>query len=310
MDERKTHTGEHILFRALSTVFEGMTVKKVEFGKRNYFLVHYDKEFDWKGILEAEKIANRTVREGRPVTRVQCTRKEAAEQFPQLRVRWDRIKEDTVTVVEVEGYDWAACVGDHVANTEEIEYILVTRITSVGKGDYEIEFEVGEKAKGEALNRSALAMEVSSVLKTSLDKVIPTVKNLKEAQRALTESVRLLTKNVVKKITPEDITGISVYLEDVSGADLNLLQKTAAQLTCSGKTLVVFIEHVNNMVVMARSPSVPFDCRELLRTVLPEGRGGGNPGYVMASSPQEIDIKEMKARIRQFLEEREQPPER
>lgn len=306
MDERTTHTGEHILFRALSTVFEGITVKKVEFGKRNYLLVHYEEEFDWNNILKAEKIANYIITEGRRVRKVKGSRTEIEAQFPQLRVRWDRIQDDAVTVVEVEDFDWAACVGEHVENTQEIQYLLVTRITSVGKGDYEIEFEVGEKAHEEALSRSALAMEVSSVLKTSLDKVIPTVKNLKETQKMLTDAVRLLTKNVVTKMIPEDINGTAVYIEDVSGADIKLLQKTAAQLTQKERVLVVLLEHMHNTVIMARSPLLSFDCRDLLNAVLPEARGGGKPEYVMARTTHELDIDELKTEIKRFLEKQAQ----
>lgn len=309
-EKRKAHTGEHILFRALSTVFEGLTVKKVELGKRNYFLVHYDKELGWDSILEAEEIANRIIREGRTVKKIEGSRKEIEEQFPHLRVRWDRIKEDTVCVVEVEGFDWAACVGEHVENTAEIDYILVTRVTSVGKGVYEVEFEVAGKAKAEALRRSHIAREVAFLLRTSLKKVVPTVKNLKESNAALTESVRLLTRNLTSRLTPEEIRGISVYCEDLSGADRKFLQRTASQLTRRGKVLVLFVEQSEpGVAVAARSPSLSLDCRTLTKEVLPEGRGGGKSEYAMASFPHTVDISDVRAKIRQFLEKSEQTKE-
>ncbi len=315
---KKAHTGEHILFRALSTVFEGLTVKKVEFGKRNYFLIHYDKELDWDSILKAEKIANRIISEGRLVKRIEGTKKEVEEQFPHLRVRWDRIKEDTVCVVEVEGFDWAACVGEHVENTEEIGYILVTRVVSVGKGFYEVEFEVCEKAKEAALERSNIARGVASFLKTSLEKVMPTIRNVRESNRVLTESVRLLTRNLISRIVPEEVGGVSVYIEDLSGADRKLLQKAASQLTRTQKekgkekekrkgTLVLFVEQSKDtFVVAARSPSLALDCTALTKMVLPQGKGGGKPEYAIASSPQEVDLPEVKVKIKQFLEKSEQ----
>lgn len=306
MNEKKIHTGEHILFRALSEVFEGLTVKKVEIGKRNYFTVYYDKEFTWDGILKAEHIANTIISEGRPVRRIHGSQEEIKAQVPQLRVRWERIKEDTVTVVEVEGFDWAACVGEHVENTKEIGYILVTRIVSVGKGFYEIEFEVDERAHTEALNRSALAGEIASLLRTSLDKVVPTLKNLKERQAALTESVRLLTRNVISRITPEQVKGISVYIEDMSGADFNLLQKTAAQVTSSEKNLVVFIDQQSHLIVVAKSLELPLDCRELAAAVVPEGKGGGKPECAVFSSQQIPTADEINQKVTQFLERSKQ----
>ena len=300
---RKTHTGEHILFRALSTVFEGLTVKKVEFGKRNYFLVQYDKEFDWDGILKAEIIANHIIAEGRPVRKIKGSKKEIQEKFPHLRVRWDRIRDDTVTVVEVEDYDWAACIGNHVENTREIEYVLVTRVTSVGKGHYEIEFEVGENAKEEALKRSALAGEVVSMLRTSLEKVVPTIRNVKEDQEKLTESVRLLTKKVVESMPRDTIGGLTVYIDDLTGADRRLLQREAARITNREESLVMLVEQSRDaFVVAARSPSLPIDCTQLIKTIAPGGRGGGKPECAVVSSTHTIKVEEVKAKIKQFLE--------
>jgi alanyl-tRNA synthetase len=302
--KKKAHTGEHILFRALSTVVEGLTVKKVELGKRNYFKVHYDEEFQWTPILKAELLANQIVREGRPVKKIKGSKEEIKKKFPHLRVRWDRIKDQTITVVEIEDYDWAACVGDHVENTKDIEYILITRINSVGKGYYEVEFAVADKAKEEALRRSALTREISSVLKTSLDKVVPTVKNLKKNCEELTASVRMLTERVIDGVIPEEIEGISVYLEDVSGGDRTLIQRKAARLVHNNKSLVVFLEQsINPFLIIAKSPSIPLDCRILLNHVVPDVKGGGKPEYVIARSPSKIDREELTMKIRQFLEQ-------
>jgi alanyl-tRNA synthetase len=252
--------------------------------------------------LKAEHIANTIIREGRPVRKIHGSIKEIKAQVPQVRVRWDRIKDDTVTVVEVDGFDWAACVGEHVENTKEIGYILVTRIVSVGKGFYEIEFEVDEKAQKEALNRSALAGEIAFLLRTSLDTVIPTLKNLKASQKALTESIRLLTRNVISRITPQEVKGISVYIEDVSGADFKLLQKAAAQVTSKEKNLVVFIDEKAHRILVARSCELPFDCRELAAALVPEGRGGGKPDCAVFSSQQIPAADRISQKVTQFLE--------
>lgn len=302
----KAHTGEHILFRALSTVFDGMVVKKVEFGKRNYLRVYYTKEIGWDGILAAELIANRIISEGRPVKKVHLSRDEA-HKYPQLRVRWDRITDDTVTVVEVDGFDWAACTGLHVKSAKEVEFILVTRIISVGKGDYEIEFTVGEQAHQESLKRSGLAMEMSALLGTSLDKIQPTIRNLKMSERSLKEAVQNLTRNLLERITPEEMYGMSVYIEDVSGGDRTLIQRKAAEMVREekGRTVIVFLDQPAFLMV-ARSPSLFFDCRELLQFLLPDCKGGGKPDFAMGSSTSDVSLKVIKAKVRQFLEKSRQ----
>ncbi|MBU7044374.1 MAG: hypothetical protein HXS47_12360 [Theionarchaea archaeon] len=301
--KRKAHTGEHILFRALSMIFPGLTVKKVELGARNYFVIYYDGDITWDEIVEAEEIAHKIISEQRPVTIYKGTKAEVSARFPPLRVRWDRITEEPVTVVCVEDFDWAACSGDHVSNTGDIEYILVTRVTSLGKGGYEIEFSVGKQAQKEALFRSALCMKMAETLKTSLDHAIPTIVNLKTNQETLTKQVRMLTETCINHLTPSCICGLTVFCEDLSGADRKTLQKYAAHLTREGSVVVLFFDHSEGtFVVAARSPAVQVDCRELLQEVLPESKGGGKPECALAYTPHTMEMKALTSSLRQYLE--------
>ncbi|MBU7032275.1 MAG: hypothetical protein HXS53_07070 [Theionarchaea archaeon] len=302
-DTRKAHTAEHVLFRALSTIFEGLGVKKVELGKRNYFVIHYDEEITWDGILQAECLANRIIEEGRPVTICSGTKHEVSRLFPDLRVRWDRITDRIVTVVCVEDFDWAACSGDHVTNTREIDYILVTRIISLGEKLYEIEFAVGENAKMEALHRSVLTMKIAATLQTSPEMIIPTLINLKNDKEKLTEQVRTLTGHCVERVTPSYVGDIALFIEDFTGADRKIIQKSAAQLTRTGKNLVLFCDSSRGMfIVAARSPSVRVDCRELIQAILPGCRGGGKPEYALCYSPVPVEIETITSSLTQYLE--------
>jgi alanyl-tRNA synthetase len=302
-DKKIAHTGEHILFRALSMVFEGLSVRKVELGNRNYFVIHYDRDMTWDGILQAEQHANRIIAEGRPVITYQGTKADVSARFPHLRVHWDRITDDVITVVCVEDFDWAACSGTHVSNTAEIDYILVTRVTSLGKGVHEIEFVVGEQAKREALHRSALCMKIAHTLKTSLDYALPTIANLQADNESLTEKVRTLTWNCVNRIAPFHIRTLTVFCEDITGSDRKTLQKAAAQLTREGENLVLFIDQSDGtFAVAACSPAVRVDCRKLLQHIFPESKGGGKPEYALAYLPLPVDGASIRSSLRQFLE--------
>jgi alanyl-tRNA synthetase len=300
----KAHTGEHTLFRALSTVFEGIKVKKVELGKRNYFLVRYDKELEEEGLLTAELIANNIIAQDLSVITVVKPRDEVMKEYPKLRVRWDRISDEEVTVVEVDNFDWAACVGKHVQHTGVIEVIMITRVNSVGPHEYEIEFEVAHQAKLEAVKRAALVRELASELRTSITQVIPTVHNLREKTHGLTESVRLLTLQVLSGLQPEYIEEIPVYLAEISGGDRKTIQRETARLTSESSCLVVLVEQLEDTFLVAGcSHNLNLDCAQLMHTLLPEGKGGGKPEQAIASSPQKVDISLMREKIRQFLKQ-------
>ncbi|MGC1121219.1 MAG: hypothetical protein WBA22_09000 [Candidatus Methanofastidiosia archaeon] len=303
----KAHTGEHILFRALSTVFEGIRVKKVELGKRNYFLVSYDKELEGELLLQAELLANSIIAQDLSVTTVVEPRKDVMKEYPQLRVRWDRIPDENVTVVEVENFDWAACVGEHVSRTGVIEFIIITRVNSVGLHEYEIEFEVAQQAKLEAVKRAALARDVAGELRTSMDQVVPTVHNLRERTHWLTESVRLLTSQVLSALQPEYIEGIPVYRAEISGGDRKTIQRETARLTSENSCLIIIVEQLEDTFLVAGcSHNLNLDCTQLIHSLLPEGKGGGKPEQAIASSPQKVDISLIRERIRQFLKQSRQ----
>ncbi|MFQ6088417.1 MAG: hypothetical protein ACE5K0_05910, partial [Candidatus Methanofastidiosia archaeon] len=62
MELRKAHTGEHLLFQALSRFFPGISVEKIRLReKKKVFYLHYSKELSWDGILKALKLANEII---------------------------------------------------------------------------------------------------------------------------------------------------------------------------------------------------------------------------------------------------------
>ena len=82
--------------------------------------------------------------------------------------------------MKIGNIDQAACAGMHVKNTEELEMVLIARVTSAGPlADLEIEFEVGERAKRSSLDLSTVALVSSEKigsrpqdLCSALDKVL------------------------------------------------------------------------------------------------------------------------------------------
>ena len=174
MDEKsKAHTGEHILFQSLSRVFKGMeSVKVVIEPDKKQLFVKYGGEINWSGILKAERIANRIIQENRKVKITVGEKEKLRKQYGnKLRGRWDLIEDKTIRIVEVEGFDCVACKGEHVESTGEIGLIIVKDFKNLGKGEYEIQYEVGEKAKEFLMESKRIAMDVMEVLGATPDKI-------------------------------------------------------------------------------------------------------------------------------------------
>ncbi|MCD6420241.1 MAG: alanyl-tRNA editing protein [Synergistetes bacterium] len=137
----RMHTGEHILSRALEITIPGLKIVKAELGEdSSVIFVESPLTIDWDFIFRAERLANSVIHEGRNVF-IETVRPEEARQVKGLRIKWDRIEDDFVRLVRVEGFDVIACSGTHVNNTREVGDIIVKKFNG-GKGRYEIRFEL------------------------------------------------------------------------------------------------------------------------------------------------------------------------
>ena len=218
-EEPRAHSGEHVLFQSLSRVFKGIESVKVEIepDKKQLF-VKYDEEIDWNGILKAEKIANKIIQENRKVKITVGDREKLRKKYGnKLRGRWDLIKDKTIRIVEVEDFDCVACKGKHVERTTEIGFIVVKSFNKLGKNEYEIQFEVGEKAREYALESKKVAMSVIDILGTTSDKVEKTTRNLKEEILRLRKSLKETSKKSMENIEYEEIKGIKFYSKVFDG---------------------------------------------------------------------------------------------
>jgi len=281
-EESRAHSGEHILFQALSRVFKGMeSVKVVIEPDKKQLFVRYGGTIDWNGVLEAERIANRVVRENRRIIVAIGGREEMMQRYGgRLRGRWDLIKDEPIRIVEVEGFDAVACKGEHVDRTGEIGFIAVKKFNALGRGDYEFQFEVGEKAWDHVLEMKKLAMNMMETFGTRPDLAENTARNLRDEVSALRKSLREASKKALEDLTYEEIKGIRVYAKVFEGFDQKELMKRAADLKKGGKTVIVFGDASGSgFLLLGRSDDLNFNAVPLLEKgcSLLGGRCGGKP---------------------------------
>jgi len=266
MDESsKAHSGEHILFQSLSRVFKGMeSVKVVIEPDKKQLFVKYDGEIDWSGILKAERIANRIIQENRKIKITTGDKEKLRKQYGnKLRGRWDLIEDKTIRIVEVEGFDCVACKGEHVESTGEIGLIIVKDFKNLGKNEYEIQYEVGEKAKEFLMESKRIAMDVMEVLGATPDKIEKTARNLKEEIIRLRQSLKETSKKAMEKLEYEEIKGVKVYTKIFDGLDRKELMRKAASLRNEKSTVVIFGDNFG-LLVMGRSSDMKFNVIPIL----------------------------------------------
>ncbi|MFQ5892076.1 MAG: DHHA1 domain-containing protein [Candidatus Methanofastidiosia archaeon] len=300
MELRKAHTGEHLLFQALSRFFPGISVEKIRLRKKKkVFYLRYSKELGWEGILKALKLSNKIILQGRNVIEHLGEREEVEKKFPNLRAKWNRIKGD-VRVIEIEDFDFAACSGKHVKNTKEVEFILVTKFNSLGKNLYELEFEVGKEAKSKALELSKIALNLSNICKTSIDEVERTVENLKEKNLILKEKLKNLTRRKIQNLKPEKIKKVNLYSGIFENLDTRQLKRETSRFLTHKKTIALFaLKRRGVFLTIGRSKDLDLNLNEILREHLRKygGKGGGSEEFASGFSEDE----EVFERLREGL---------
>jgi alanyl-tRNA synthetase len=122
-------------------------------------------------LLELERLVNRCVWESREVTWERLPREEALdrEDVAFNTKTEEGITGETVRVVEIDGWDVAACGGTHVRNTRDIGPVTVLERSNPGEGLTRVEFAVGAAGIDRRVAEKGAALEAAATLGTGVE---------------------------------------------------------------------------------------------------------------------------------------------
>jgi alanyl-tRNA synthetase len=204
------------------------------------------------------------------------------------RVKLDRIPGDEVRVVSIGDIDRAACAGVHVRNTGELGLLLITKFTSARPAaDYEVEFEVGAKARARALELSAAALQAAGSVGSRPQDLLSAVANLKAAKERAEASLRSYSAQALRGLIPSEVGGVKLYSGIFEGVDKKVLMDAANEFTAEEAVCVLGSAGERFLLVVACHPSVGIDCVAALNEALATvgGKGGGKPNFATGGSP-------------------------
>lgn len=285
-DLMQQHSGQHLLSQVFVHLFGWETVS-VHMGLEENTLDLDTPTITQSELESAEVEANRLVRAALPV-KVYFVESSAIDTVPLRRA--PKVT-GTVRFVEIEGYDWSACGGTHVATTAELAPILITH-SERRRGGVRITFLCGERALREIVRTRALLNEAAAAFSTDVAEVplliTRTQEKVKETQRvndALRE--RLLGIEAERYLLAAESVGdlriVTVQRDDLDAAGVRLLasmlaaQAHVVALVASeqdGKALLAFARN-------AETTPAALHMGNLLRDALAQagGKGGGRPDF-------------------------------
>lgn len=289
MHSKEAHTAEHIFVGSLQKLVNNIAVRKVEHGDSTNKVYMRCQELSLDNIREAELMANKIIGEARKVKEHSFQSiEDARKAFPHMRAYEQRIA-GNVRVIEIDGYDYAACAREHTENTGECELFIVTHV-SREKDEYEVEFVVGEQAKLSAIEMSMKCITVARELGASMKTLESTARNLKDDLEMYRKRLSLITEQLVDKIIPQKKGAELLYASIFEMLDDSTLIKKAGTLTKNFDTIVIFINANNKgTVLLACNDSLHIDCNSMLKSVLGkfQGKGGGKPTFATGSVPRD-----------------------
>ncbi len=277
----KMHTGEHVLFKSIEKSAENVSLVKITLGEDESVLFIKAKELTWERLFKAEELANRIIKEDREVIEKEYPKKEAIE-LGKLRIKPDKIKSDTVRVVQVKDFDWSACTGTHAKSTGFIQNILISHF-SVTKGSWEIRFKTDVEA--ELFKLSQITRKTASLLQTDTRNVFNYIEKLQEDVDLYKEKYRNLSSKLLDYYKEEEINGIHFVYNIVEGVEKKQLTDKANSLQ-KGKTVVCFINKMEKRnTILLNSSGLDINIPKLLNKVISKynGKGGGRDNFAMGS---------------------------
>ncbi|MFH1066108.1 MAG: DHHA1 domain-containing protein [Nanoarchaeota archaeon] len=282
------HTAEHIFFKSLEKQVEGLKLEKIKLDKEESSLFVMAEGLSWDIIFRAEQEANQIIRENRKVN-VHETIKADIGKFPGLRIKLERIEDETVRVIEIENHDFSACSGKHCETTAEVKNLLVTKFRKAQTG-YEIRFKVdAEKELFEMASTARLAIET---LGAEQDKIIPTINNLK----ADIENLKKAMKSQKIEVKEDKIGGLLFVYNTFEDMDKKLLIDKANELM-KEKTVLCFLNKTDTLQVMIMvSEDSGKDASAIIKALNEKfgGKGGGKQAFAMCSVDEQDTEKVLK----------------
>lgn len=314
---RQAHSGTHVVHAALREVLGPTALQSGSYNRPGYLRL----DFGWTTSLspeqlrEIERVSNDALRADLPVGWSYMTLAEAREAGA-LALFGETYDNQKVRVVEIGG-PWSRelCGGTHVDHSSQIGTVVLTGESSVGAGNRRIEALTGVEGFGYLARERDVVAQLTSLLKTQPDDLVPRVTDLVERLRAAekeAEKVRvagLLARAGELAAAAEQVGGVALVATAAAGAgggDVRTLAlDVRGRLPAGQPGVVVVIGEADGKVAVVAAVNDEargrgLSANELVRAVGPlvGGKGGGKDDVAQGGGTDASRIDEALALVR------------
>jgi alanyl-tRNA synthetase len=294
-DHMQQHTGQHILSQAFIATCDaetvafhlGATASTIDLGRN---------DLTPEEIARAEARANAVVDAALPVTATFVDEVALAD----LPLRKPPKVTEKIRIVQVQGFDWSACGGTHVASSAEVGLIKVTGLERRGP-ELRVTFLCGRRARADYTRLQALRQGLASRFNVGQDEALAAVDRLAAEQRALRKAHEALEADWAAS------EAAALYAAAERVGEWRLVVQTlecpverarlAAQALRARAGAVVLLgvrapPFGGPQLVFTRADDVSLDMGGLLRNAASAagGKGGGRPDWAQGGAPDDAAL--------------------
>ncbi len=274
----KMHTAEHILYRSIENLFN-VKFQKVELHE-NESLLFINGNISIDDISRAEDLANSIVEKNIPLKFYYGNIEDVEDD---VRIRKDRIKNEKIRIVEIEGFDKSACSGIHVKSTSEVGIIFVK---SIKKSDFfEIKFLSGETAKNFIFENARIVRKLYLNYNIDQSKIEEKIFNSMTMNEKFKKDLFEISSSMFNFQLIEK-NGKKLYYSDFPHADIRGVEKRARKMLENEKATVIYGNENDEKIFILSSELID---KELIKKIMEENnlKGGGQGNYFLIAVKKE-----------------------
>src|SRR6266849_35030 len=289
-DHMQQHSAQHVLSAAFVRLFSMPTVSFHM--ADDYCSIDLDTPSLTQDQIEAaERLANETILENRPVDIRYVTREEAGKLGMRKLPPAER---DELRLIDIRDFDLTACGGTHVSQTGQIGCILLRKSERVRQG-WRVEFVAGQRAVATARRDYATLTETAALFSAHIydipqqvSKSLEEIRSLRKKGEQSQEELAAAQAASLLAETPE-ANGRKLVVRVFSDHDLNFIKLLAQKLTRQHPAAVVLLatKSPQPSLVFAQTVGGPHDMGALMKETLGTlgGRGGGSKDMAQGGAP-------------------------
>jgi len=287
----RAHTASHVLYGAGRRLLDDLGYGGFDISEskvRVDFTTPTD--IDDTVLVELERLTNRAVWESREVSWEEVPTAEATARddiaFNTKTEEGVMDGADTVRVVEIDGWDVAACGGTHVGNTREIGPVTLLDRSNPGEGLTRVEFAVGPDGIDRRATQHGALRAATAALGTNTEELAETAASVRGERDDLRDRVRDLEQAAVADaldgLDPVEKDGTGWRVGVLDGVDPNDAGEAAKDAVGDDEVIGAVGDGDRPYLVVAAGSESGVHAGAVVGSVTDRFGGGGGGGQPFA----------------------------